>query len=117
MAVDTSPSWAIMNRIEDSLLAAHLARETTLRFLMSACEYREEPPLTVEERAALSARSPFDAERLAFDVAFGRKSRAVILEGLETASERRAVVCRMIESFRDVKASEMVSASVGSIRQ
>jgi hypothetical protein len=117
MAVDTSPSLAIMDRIEDPLLAAHIARETTMRFLMTACEYREEPPLSVEERAALSARPPFDAERLAFDVAFGRRYRSAILERLDDASERRGIICRMLESFRGSKASELVAQAVASIRQ
>lgn len=117
MAVDTSPSWALMNKLDDPLLAAHVAREATIRFLMSACEYRGEPPLTIDERSALSSRSPFEAERLAFDVAFGRQTRATILEGLDDAARRRGVVCRMLESFRDAKASELVASSVAAIRQ
>lgn len=117
MAVDTSPSWAIMNRLEDPLAAAHLAREATMRFLMLALEYQGEPELSLEERVALSARSPFDAERLAYDVVFGKRSRAALLQDCERQTSRHVSVLRMIETFRGARAADLVTSSVAAIRQ
>lgn len=99
------------------MVAAHLAREVTMRLLMSAYEYRGEAPLSVGERAAIAARAPFEAERLVMDLCFGRRGREAILDGLDDASARRSAVLRMLESYRGVRASEMVSASVTSLGQ